>query len=158
MSTDVLERPDAAVDEEERVFVTLTVADQLCGVPVLTVRDILGEHAITRIPLAPPEIAGSLNLRGRIVTAIDLRRRLNLPTAPADRPCMSVVAEQAGELYALLVDQVSEVMSLKASAFERNPPTLPPTWAEFSSGIYRLDGRLLVVLDVGKLLALNESV
>ena len=62
---------------------------------------------------------------------------------------MSVVAEQGGELYALLVDQVSEVMSLKASAFERNPPTLPPTWAMFSAGIYRLEDRLLVVLDVG---------
>ena len=71
---------------------------------------------------------------------------------------MSVVAEQGGELYALLVDQVSEVMSLKASAFERNPSTLPQVWAQFSSGIYRLDGRLLVVLDVGKLLALGEAV
>jgi purine-binding chemotaxis protein CheW len=141
----------------KRVFVTLTVADQLCGVPVLGVRDILGEHAITRIPLAPAEIAGSLNLRGRIVTAIDLRRRLHLPPAPAQQPPMSVVAEQGGELYALLVDQVSEVMSLKASAFERNPPTLPPDWAQFSSGIYRLEGRLLVVLDVGKLLALSEA-
>jgi purine-binding chemotaxis protein CheW len=158
MATDVLERPDAATDEEERVFVTLTVADQLCGVPVLGVRDILGEHAITRIPLAPPEIAGSLNLRGRIVTAIDLRRRLSLPPPPAGQPRMSVVAEQSGELYALLVDQVSEVMSLKASAFERNPPTLPQVWAQFSTGIYRLDGRLLVVLDVGKLLALGEAV
>jgi purine-binding chemotaxis protein CheW len=157
MSTDVLERPDAVADEQERVFVTLTVADQLCGVPVLGVRDILGEHKITRIPLAPPEIAGSLNLRGRIVTAIDLRQRLRLPPAPTDQPRMSVVAEQSGELYALLVDQVSEVMSLTAGAFERNPPTLPPAWAQFSSGIYRLDGRLLVVLDVGKLLALNET-
>src|SRR6478736_5601030 len=157
MTTDVLERPDAATDEEERVFVTLTVADQLCGVPVLGVRDILGEHKITRIPLAPPEIAGSLNLRGRIVTAIDLRQRLRLPAAPTARPPMSVVAEQGGELYALLVDQVSEVMSLKASAFEPNPPTLPAAWAQFSTGIYRLDGRLLVVLDVGKLLALNEA-
>jgi purine-binding chemotaxis protein CheW len=158
MTIDVLERTDAATENEERVFVTLSVADQLCGVPVLAVRDILGEHTITRIPLAPPEIAGSLNLRGRIVTTIDLRRRLHLPPAPPDHQCMSVVAEQGGELYALLVDQVSEVMSLKSSAFERNPPTLPPTWAEFSTGIYRLDGRLLVVLDVGKLLALNESV
>jgi purine-binding chemotaxis protein CheW len=156
MTTDVLDRADAAVDDEERVFVMLTVADQLCGVPVLAVRDILGKHAITRIPLAPVEIAGSLNLRGRIVTAIDLRERLHLPPAPADQPRMSVVAEQSGELYALLVDQVSEVMSLKASAFERNPPTLPPIWAQFSTGIYRLDNRLLVVLDVGKLLALNE--
>jgi len=157
MTTDVLERPDAATDEEEAVFVTLTVADQLCGVPVLGVRDILGEHKITRIPLAPPEIAGSLNLRGRIVMAIDLRRRLHLPAPPADEPRMSVVAEQGGELYALLVDQVSEVMSLKASAFERNPPTLSAAWAQFSSGIYRLDGRLLVVLDVGRLLALGEA-
>ncbi len=157
MTADVLERPETAADEEESVFVTLTVADQLCGVPVLAVRDILGEHPITRIPLAPPEVAGSLNLRGRIVTAIDLRRRLHLPPPPAEQPHMSVVAEQGGELYALLVDQVSEVMSLKASAFERNPPTLPPAWARFSSGIYRLDGRLLVVLDVGKLLALNET-
>jgi len=157
MTTDVLERSDTAIADEERVFVTLTVADQLCGVPVLGVRDILGEHAITRIPLAPREIAGSLNLRGRIVTAIDLRRRLSLPPPEPGQKRMSVVAEQGGELYALLVDQVSEVMSLKASAFERNPPTLPPSWAQFSSGIYRLDGRLLVVLDVGKILALSEA-
>jgi purine-binding chemotaxis protein CheW len=157
MTTDVLELPDATADDEERVFVTLTVADQLCGVPVLAVRDILGEHAITRIPLAPREIAGSLNLRGRIVTAIDLRERLNLPAGPSEQPRMSVVAEQGGELYAMLVDQVSEVMSLKASAFERNPPTLPQIWAQFSAGIYRLDNRLLVVLDIGKLLALGEA-
>ncbi|MFL5252155.1 MAG: chemotaxis protein CheW, partial [Rhodopila sp.] len=106
-------------------------------------------------PLAPPEIAGSLNLRGRIVTAIDLRRRLGLPSAPAGQKRMSVVADQAGELYALLVDQVSEVLSLKASAFERNPPTLEKHWANFSTGIYRLEGRLLVVLDVARLLALS---
>ena len=157
MASDVMDRADTVADEDEQVFVTLTVGEQLCGVPVLAVRDILGEHTITRIPLAPSEIAGSLNLRGRIVTAIDLRRRLRLPPAPADQQPMSVVAEQGGELYALLVDQVSEVMSLKASAFESNPPTLPQTWAQFSSGIYRLEGRLLVVLDVGKLLAMNET-
>jgi purine-binding chemotaxis protein CheW len=157
MTTDILDRPDAAAADEQQVLVTLTVADQLCGVPVLAVRDILGEQAITRIPLAPPEIAGSLNLRGRIVTAIDLRRRLHMPPAPANQPRMSVVAEQGGELYALLVDQVSEVLSLDAAQFERNPPTLEKTWAAFSTGIYRLDGRLLVVLDVSKLLALAEE-
>ena len=166
MSTDVLDRPDVPAAsapaprgpngaEDAQVLVTLTVGEQLCGVPVLAVRDILGEQSITRIPLAPPEIAGSLNLRGRIVTAIDLRRRLNLPPAPAGQPRMSVVAEQSGELYALLVDQVSEVMSLDPSMFERNPPTLGKCWASFSTGIYRLDGRLLVVLDVSKLLALS---
>ena len=156
MATDILERPDtAATHEDNQVLVTLTVGDQLCGVPVLAVRDVLGEQTITRIPLAPPEIAGSLNLRGRIVTAIDLRRRLRLPPAPPGRPRMSVVAEQGGELYALLVDQVSEVLSLSAAAFERNPATLEKSWSEFSTGIFRLDGRLLVVLDVSRLLALG---
>jgi purine-binding chemotaxis protein CheW len=156
MSTDVLERPSSAADEEQ-VFVTLTMAGQLCGIPVLTVRDILGEQPITRIPLAPPEIAGSLNLRGRIVTAIDLRRRLRLPDALADQKRMSVVTEQGGELYALLVDAVSEVIGLKGSAFEPNPPTLEKGWAAFSNGIYRLDDRLLVVLDIGRLLALSAA-
>jgi purine-binding chemotaxis protein CheW len=156
MTIDMLDHSDTLTDDADRQFVTLTVADQLCGVPVLGVRDILGEQAITRIPLAPDEVAGSLNLRGRIVTAIDLRRRLGLPPAPAGTRRMSVVAEQGGELYALLVDQVSEVMRVPAIAFERNPPTLPPVWARYSTGIYRLEDRLLVVLDVSKLLALGE--
>jgi purine-binding chemotaxis protein CheW len=155
---DVMERPapssEANDTDGERVFVTLTVADQLCGIPVLGVRDILAEQNITRIPLAAPEIAGSLNLRGRIVTAIDLRCRLSLPPAPPGTQRMSVVAEQGGELYALLVDNVGEVMSLPANTFERNPSTLPPSWAEFSSGIFRLADRLLVVLDVSRVLAL----
>jgi purine-binding chemotaxis protein CheW len=150
MTVDLLERTDQ-VSRDEQVYVTLTVAGQLCGIPVLGVRDIL-EQPITRIPLAPPDIAGSLNLRGRIVTAIDLRRRLNLPPPEPGQKRMSVVAEQGGELYALLVDQVSEVMNLDAGLFERNPPTLERNWAMFSSGIYRLDGRLLVILDVSRLL------
>jgi purine-binding chemotaxis protein CheW len=155
MTTTVLERPaETAAGGDERVFVTLTVADQLCGVPVQTVRDVLGEQVITRIPLAPAEIAGSLNLRGRIVTAIDLRRRLGLQDAPAGTPRMSVVAEQGSELYALLVDQVSEVLSLPADTFERNPPTLPAEWARHSVGIHRLPDRLMVVLDVARVLAL----
>src|SRR3984885_2027362 len=116
MATDLLDRPEtaatnAATGEDTQVLVTLTVGEQLCGVPVLSVRDILGEQTITRIPLAPPEIAGSLNLRGRIVTAVDLRRRLQLPPVEAGHKKMSVVTELGGELYALLVDQVSEVMS-----------------------------------------------
>lgn len=147
----------AEATRADNMLVTLTIADQLCGVPVQSVRDILGEQVITRIPLAPRDIAGSLNLRGRIVTAIDLRRRLGLPDAPPGQPRMSVVAEQGGELYALLVDSVSEVMTLSQSSFERNPPTLPPSWAAFSAGIYRLQDRLLVVLDVGRVLALSGS-
>jgi purine-binding chemotaxis protein CheW len=151
MTVEVLDREDQIAGEEQ-VYVTLTVGGQLCGIPVLGVRDILAEQPITRIPLAAPDIAGSLNLRGRIVTAIDLRRRLNLPPPASEQKRMSVVVEQAGELYALLVDQVSEVMNLDSSMFERNPPTLGRNWAMFSSGIFRLEGRLLVILDVERLL------
>ncbi len=160
MTTDLTIRaplPPELRGEAETMLVTLTVAGQLCGVPVLSVRDVLGEQVITRIPLAPPEVAGSLNLRGRIVTAIDLRRRLRLPPAPPGTPRMSVVAEQGGELYALLVDQVSEVMTLRAAQFERAPPTLPQAWAAFAGGVYRLKTGLLVVLDVARLLALTPE-
>ena len=146
-----------ATDHITQTFVTLTIGDQMCGVPVLGVRYILSEHTITRIPLANPEIAGSLNLRGRIVTAIDVRLRLNLPPAPSGSARMSVVAEQNGELYALLVDQVSEVLTLRDADFEQNPPTLAAIWADHSKGVYRLDGKILVVLDVARLLDLGET-
>jgi purine-binding chemotaxis protein CheW len=154
MAIELLDRP---VETAGEILVTLSVANQLCGIPVLAVRDVLGEQAITRIPLAQPEIAGSLNLRGRIVTAVDLRRRLRLPPAPPGTARMSVVVEHGSELYALLVDEVAEVMALSPDAFERNPPTLPPAWAAVSVGIYRLEERLLLQLDVARLLALGEG-
>jgi purine-binding chemotaxis protein CheW len=136
-------------------FLTLTLAGQHCGVPVLSVRDVLADQTIARIPLAPPEVAGNLNLRGRIVTAIDLRARLKLPPRAAGQKAMSVVTEHGSELYALLVDQVSEVLTLPAADMERNPPTLPMLWAEHSRGIYRLENRLLIVLNVDRLLELD---
>jgi purine-binding chemotaxis protein CheW len=141
----------------DSAFVTLTVADQACGIAVLGVRDILGEQAITPIPLAGREIAGSLNLRGRIVTAIDLRRRLGLDDAPQDAARMSVVIDQGGELYALLVDQVSEVLSLPADRFEPNPSTMPPPWSAVSLGVFRLEERLLVVLNTAQLLSMDTG-
>jgi purine-binding chemotaxis protein CheW len=157
MTGALLDRPAVSTEEEERQIVTLLVADQLCGLPVLAMREILGEQTITRVPLAPDEVAGSLNLRGRIVTAVDLRRRLGLPPAPPGTARMSVVAEQGGELYALLVDHVAEVIHVPASAFERNPSTLPPSWARFSAGVCRLERRLLVVLELSRLLAVGEA-
>ena len=143
-------RADRGGDE---VFLTMTVAGQGCAVPVLLVRDVLGPQAITRIPLAPPEVAGSLNLRGRIVTAVDLRLRLGLPQR--DAAAMSVVVEQGGELYSLLVDEVGEVIPLAGTAFEPNPPTLDAGWRDVSRGVHRQAERLLIALDVERVLAIG---
>jgi len=149
---------EIATTENHEDFVTMFIEGQLFGIPVLVVQDVLGPQKITRIPLAPPEVAGSLNLRGRIVTAIDVRMRLRLPQKKADMgEGMSVVVDMKGELYSLRVDQVGEVLSLPAAKFERNPPTLDPLWREFSTGIYRLDEKLLVVLDVPRLLDFTKS-
>jgi purine-binding chemotaxis protein CheW len=143
------------VQRDEDVFLTMTVAGQACAVPVLLVRDVLGAQAITRIPLAPPEIAGSLNLRGRIVTAVDLRLRLGLPPRQDGARPMSVVVEQAGELYSLLVDEVGEVMPLPAAGFAPNPPTLDAFWREVSRGVHRQDERLVIALEVDRVLAIG---
>ncbi|HTZ81249.1 MAG TPA: chemotaxis protein CheW [Stellaceae bacterium] len=137
---------------DQRDFVSVTIADQLFGIPVLQVQDVLGTQRITRIPLAPPEVAGSLNLRGRIVTAIDIRTRLGLPPRSEGQQAMSVVVDYGGELYSMLVDSVGEVLSLAGSEAERNPATLDPIWRELSAGIFRLDGQLLIVLDVARVL------
>jgi purine-binding chemotaxis protein CheW len=138
--------------DEQRQYVSIVIDGQAFGIPVLIVHDVLGPQRITRIPLAPPEVAGSLNLRGRIVTAIDVRLCLGLERRPADQPGMSVVVEHGGEFYSLIVDSVGEVLTLSASSMERNPATLEARWREISSGIYRLDDQLLVVLDADRLL------
>jgi purine-binding chemotaxis protein CheW len=132
-------------------LVEVWVAGQACGIPVLAVRDVLDAQAVTRVPLAMPEIAGSLNLRGRVVTVVDLRRRLGLP-AEKTRSGNYVVVELGGELYALAVDKVTEVASLPGELFERTPPHVPQSWAAFSEGVFRLPDRLLIVLSVAKLL------
>jgi purine-binding chemotaxis protein CheW len=152
MTENAAERASGAeVFADKEDFVTFFIAEQLFGIPVLKVQDVLSAHNITRIPLAPPEIAGSLNLRGRVVTAMDVRLRLGLPPRESESS-MSIVAEHDGELYSLMVDSVGEVLALKTSDWERNPSTLDPKFREYSLGIYRLERKLLVVLDVNRLL------
>ncbi len=143
--------------DETEEFVTFTIAGQLFGITVLQIQDVLSSYQITPIPLAPPEITGSLNLRGRVVTAIDVRLRLGLSARPKEAESMSIVAENEGELYSLMVDSVGEVLALSQSAYERNLPTLDPKFRAFADGIYRLDKQLLVVLDVNRLLDYERS-
>jgi purine-binding chemotaxis protein CheW len=146
----------AVGSNDHRDYVTMSIGGQLFGIPVLKVQDVLGPQTITRVPLAPVEVAGSLNLRGRIVTAVDVRLRLGLPKRESDKAAMSVVVEHEGELYSLLVDSVGEVLSLESRDYQRNPPTLNPRLREFSDGIYRLNDSLLVVLSVSSLLSFGN--
>jgi purine-binding chemotaxis protein CheW len=139
----------------QKEFVTFKVMDQLFGIPVLQVREVLQAPSIAKIPLAPPEIAGSINLRGRIVTAVDMRRRLALP--PANDKGMSIVVDHHGELYSLIIDQAGDVINLRASECEGNPATLDPQWQDVACGIYSLKDALLVILDTTRVLRLNSS-
>jgi len=138
-------------------FVTMRIADQWFGIPVLGVQEVLGKQRIARVPLAPPEVAGNLNLRGRIATAIDIRKRLALPPREEGETEMSVVVDHHGDLFSLLIDSVGEVLSLAMSSFERNPPTLSQHLRDVSVGIYRLEDKLLVVLDVERLLNYSQE-
>lgn len=149
---------DAAQDSgATREFVTASVGDQMCGIAVLQVQDVLAPQRITPIPLAPPEVSGSLNLRGRIVTAIDLRIRMGLPEREDGARTMSIVVEHQHELYSLIVDDVGDVLKVSEKNFERNPATLDSLWRTYSEGVYRLEEGLLVVLDVSTLLSFNAD-
>ena len=107
---------------------------------------------MTRVPLASSDVAGVLNLRGRIVTAIDMRSRLGLPKRDTGRPPMAVGVDLRGESYGLLIDGVGEVLKLADDSREVNPVNLDPRMAKMACGIHRLDGQLMVVLDVDRVL------
>jgi purine-binding chemotaxis protein CheW len=139
-------------DHNLHEYVTAVIGGQLFGLPILRVQDVFAPERLTRVPLAPPEIAGVLNLRGRIVTLIDMRRRLGLGQRDDDSPTMAVGVESRGESYGLLIDTVGEVLKLDDMACEPNPTNLDPRLARVSTGIYRLDGQLLMVLDVDRVL------
>jgi purine-binding chemotaxis protein CheW len=146
-------RDVALVDEDNQDFVTFQIGRQLFGVPILKVQDILKPENIAPVPLAPSAIRGSINLRGRIVTVIDVRERLGVgPNTDENYDPMAVTVERDHDLYTLLVDTIGDVVSLSMDRYEKNPSTLDPTWRQFASGVFRLDGRLMVVLDIERLL------
>ena len=140
-----------------RDYVTIVIGPQLFGIPVEDVQDVFTPHSITRVPLAPAGVAGVLNLRGRIVTAIDLRHRLAM--SPSDGPiAMAVGIEKAGESYGLIIDGVGEVLTLDPARLEAVPENLNPEWRAVSNGIYCLNDKLLVILDVDRLMNFERGV
>jgi len=138
-------------------YVTVLLGGQLFGLPISRVQDVFMPERLTRVPLAQPEIAGVLNLRGRIVTAIDMRCRLGLPARDEKRPPMAVGIECRGESYGLLIDTVGEVLKLDDAAREPNPVNLDARLARISAGVHRLDGQLLVILDVDRVLDMGHE-
>ena len=141
----------------QKEYVTAMVGGQLFGLPILRVQDVFMPERLTRVPLAPPEIAGVLNLRGRIVTLIDMRCRLGLDKRDKDVPPMAIGVESRGESYGLLIDSVGEVLKLDDESREPNPINLDPRLARVSAGIHRLEEQLLMVVDVDRVLDIGAK-
>jgi purine-binding chemotaxis protein CheW len=153
-STLVSRRATSATSLSE--YVTFRLADQWLGIPVGTVQEVLVAQRIARVPLAPDAVAGFLNLRGQIVTAIELRTTLGLPARDADEPFMNVVVRQEGELFAFMVDDVGDVLAVDDDAIENTPATLNTRWRSACEGIVRREHDLLLILDVHAFLRLDQ--
>jgi purine-binding chemotaxis protein CheW len=148
-----------AMDENPQLtdYVTFTTAGQIFGLPIARVQEVFRPARITRVPLAGAQIAGVLNLRGRIVTAIDVRSRLGLQAREEGLALMAIGIESRGESFGLLVDTLGEVLRLSDGDIEANPINLDRRLADVSAGVHRLDGQLLVVLDIDRVLDVNTD-
>jgi purine-binding chemotaxis protein CheW len=157
MTTETLVSPAGRNEDDADAFVTFTVAGQLFGVPVMRVQDILIPEEIAPVPGGPPEVRGLINLRGRIVTVIDMRKHLSLPKAGTGSKGMCVTVESHDEFYTLYVDSVGDVITLPRGRREGNPATLDAVWRNLADAVYRTDQGLLVALHVDRLLAIETE-
>ncbi len=138
-------------------FVTVTIGGQLFGLPIAQVQDVFVLGQMTKVPLAPQEIAGILNLRGRIVTAIDMRCRLGMQKRSESGEIMAVGIDCEGESYGLIVDSVGEVLRLADESRQPVPVNLDSRLARVAAGVHRLENELLVVLDLERLLDMKPG-
>ena len=138
-------------------FCTFFVNGLFFGVEVLKVQEVIRYQGMTRVPLAPPMIQGLINLRGQIVTAIDLRRRLELAPRDTDQLPMNVVVRGDDGAVSLLVDEIGDVVEIQDDIYERPPETLKGVARELVQGVYKLKERLLLVLDTEKTINLTGA-
>ena len=138
-------------------FATFFVADLFFGVDVLCVQEVLRFQQMTRVPQAPEVIEGLINLRGQIVTAIDMRRRLRLPPRADNQTPMNMVVRTEEGAVSLLVDEIGDVLDVDDSAYERPPENLDEAASDLILGVYKLKDRLLLVLDTEKTVDLAAS-
>ena len=144
--------PAALGYAEQQEFITMHVGGQLFGVSVMAVQDVLRHQSIAKVPLSQDVVAGSLNLRGRIVTAIDMRVRLGMDPFEDYSAAMHVVVPYKEEFFSLVVDKVGEVMTLPMQGFEKVPANIDSRWREVSSGVFKLDKSLLIILNVSSII------
>ncbi len=141
---------------ETRQYCTFYLDGKLFGIEVTRVQEVIRYQPMTRVPLARKEIAGLINLRGQIVSAIDLRKRLEMPDRPAGRLPMNVVVKNGqGGVASLLVDEIGDVIDVRAEQFEKAPETVKGIARELLEGAYKLEKKLLMTLHVEKTLDLN---
>jgi purine-binding chemotaxis protein CheW len=139
-------------------FSTFSLDGNLFGIEVVKVQEVLRYQRMTPVPLAPPDVAGLINLRGQIVTALELRHRLGLPPRPDHRLPMNVVVRTPEGSLALLVDEIGDVIEVAEESFERPPATLTGKARLLVRGAYKLDSRLLLVLDTERAVGVDEAV
>jgi purine-binding chemotaxis protein CheW len=144
---------------EKRQYTSGLVDELFVGIRVEAVQEVAGECELTRVPHAPACVGGLLNLRGQIVTAIDLRPCLQASDRPAGQRPVNLILRTDDGCVSLLMDQVGDVLEVEDNDFEPVPSTLEGRLRELITGVYKLDGRLLLVLDTDKVLAvsLNET-
>jgi purine-binding chemotaxis protein CheW len=142
---------------QRRQFCSFFLDGLRFGVDVQKVQEVVPYQEMTRVPLAPPTVRGLLNLRGQIVTGIDLRRRLGLPERPDGRLPMNVVLRGEDSPVSFLVDDIGEVIEVAADAGEPPPETLLGRVRELIEGVYPLPDELLLVLDTARTLDLNPD-
>jgi len=131
-----------------RQYATFEVAGQLFGVEVEAVQEVLSFSEYTAVPLAPPAVGGLFNLRGQVIAAVDLRVQLGLPRQTLEGPVMNVILRGDDEPVSLLVDRIGEVIDVDESDFEPPPETLTGPTRELITSTVKLDGRLMLAVDV----------
>lgn len=146
----------AKTETHDRImFVTFFVSGQMFGLDVTHVHEIFFPEAIFRVPMAPKQVAGLINLRGRIVTVIDMRDKLSLNEGEDNRTERrpSITTDHDGELYSLWIDKIGDILEVHPERLRPVPPTVSPAWRQLARAICQLDGALLIVLDLDALLA-----
>ena len=142
---------------DARQFCTFLLNDFFFGIEVLKVQEVFRFQKMTRVPLAPDAVEGLINLRGQIVTTLDLRTRLGITPRPASAPSVSVVVRSAdGQPASLVVDRIGDVIEAREDALEPPPDTVPAELRELVAGIYKLEDRLMLLLDTERAVTVSE--